>query len=262
LFFHNKGRRGKRAPTPDRYLALAALLASEIGRRGALQRPPSKAEWAAHLYKLESLDGVPAALIEETVRWYAANMGKDYVPTALSGRGFRKKWDQILAAVERSREAPTASDVSPAAKLLAERHAHLVWPAGSGDGVPGYLTHVLSAYAAWRAKVQKVKDDHRTEYRLRSDQSYVMLPPGDDRRLLAAAEQALSGLKDPGGFAADLLREEHRLALHFGRWNPAKRVRKWREELDRLGFNIMARYGDPVLWRVLTKGVDRGTRTG
>jgi hypothetical protein len=100
---------GRSAAAPAEWaLEAAGSLRQSVERRcrGA-PLPESLVSWARELERIRA----PTEAVQEALRWYVAEArdGDRYLPECRSGRAFRAKYDQVLAARRRERlpEGPT-----------------------------------------------------------------------------------------------------------------------------------------------------------
>ena len=57
--------------------------------------------FAPHFTAMRKIDGIHPKDIDAVLKWYCANMKGDHVPDARSGKSFRKKYNNVISALER-----------------------------------------------------------------------------------------------------------------------------------------------------------------
>ena len=76
--------------------------------------------WADDFRKLSETDGVSPERIQDTLDWYADNIGGSYVPVVESGATFRQKYVKLEAAIERSQTSTSKVSAKPVRFKTAE----------------------------------------------------------------------------------------------------------------------------------------------
>jgi hypothetical protein len=121
----------------------AKKLEDGLRSRNKLMRQVSRQAWADEFRKMRELDGIHDSEVETVLNWYAANIGKQYVPQAYSAKAFRERWPAIVEAKGRDKTTIVASDV---ATDIATKLTKTPWPKGTGPQVIAAVQMSLDAF--------------------------------------------------------------------------------------------------------------------
>jgi len=109
-------RRITNSPTEERsddvcWIQLATFLAKVVrSHRKIVTSAPKVKTWAREIRKLFTVEKVPLADIQCAMKWYINNAySNQFVPIIECGMTFRDKYTKILAAMERDKGTPSAT---------------------------------------------------------------------------------------------------------------------------------------------------------
>ena len=78
-------------------------------------------QWVNEIRLLCDKDGVTTNKLTRVLDWYADHIGGEYIPVVESASSLRRKWPNLLAAIERSKNKPNKqSGPKPASHIQAE----------------------------------------------------------------------------------------------------------------------------------------------
>jgi len=164
--------------------------------------------WANHIRLLRTINKVPEVDIWRVAGWYGDNIGKEFVPEAYSGEGFRKKF----ASIERQcgRDINTVV-INVDALSLAKKLVPMGWPKGSGKDLPAAVQTCLTGYRIWLAKRDKFVE------RLRRDD--LSINYGAERsRLLNLGEYLIGAMPPPLHFVQEWMEAVNKRVHNWAKW--------------------------------------------
>lgn len=115
---------GKRELHP-RWLRMAVRLATSIRKTRKLPDNTKEATWARPLEALHRTDGFPIPKIKEVLDWYRSKWEEldlnattgHFIPVAMNGASFRRKFSAIEGAMARSSSTPISQGSAPASSV-------------------------------------------------------------------------------------------------------------------------------------------------
>lgn len=145
---------------------------------GRSSRPFRPSSWAREFRLLREELTNGAERITAALEWYAAHVGKKYVPDARCASSFRAKFGRIEAAMQRGDPVPKRVVLSPTAERIVAAATNQPWPAGAEERLPAVVQESVDALDSFLARVAAMKKELERvprEDRNRFDQSHVRL---------------------------------------------------------------------------------------
>lgn len=178
-FFRDQEDRARRTASGARTLSdfdleIARLLADKVRESRKVMRPIYLKVWGRHVHDMRKVDGYKKSRIRAAMTWYLSHFGDKYVPQAYSADGFRKKFLQIEAAMDRGKEEYTAVEVTADAKRAAGFVDHLGWPKGSKAQLEAACQRVLAAFVKFRSDLRAFCKLHPARTRTGAAVRYVL----------------------------------------------------------------------------------------
>ncbi|MHA1828620.1 MAG: hypothetical protein ACTSX6_08230 [Candidatus Heimdallarchaeaceae archaeon] len=103
------GGRSKKPNLKERnkkYVPLANNLSNIVKTKKNIEHTSRQIDqWAEEFRKLEELNKVERKRMVRALKWYAKNIGGEYVPEIESGKSFREKFSKLESAIERDRSS-------------------------------------------------------------------------------------------------------------------------------------------------------------
>jgi len=113
---------------------LAKQLHAILSKKRMIKKLPVMSQWTMQFEALHIKDNVSLADIHQVLDWYATACGGKYVIKACSAQTFRKRFDELYAALQTTE--PTNVIISPAAKKIADRLKAKGWPTKALEELP------------------------------------------------------------------------------------------------------------------------------
>jgi hypothetical protein len=117
---------------------LAKQLHAILSKKRMIKKLPAMSQWATQFEALHTKDNVSLADVRQVLDWYATTCGGKYVIKACSAQAFRKRFDELYAAMQSAK--PTEIVVSPQAKRITDRLRVKGWPTKALDELPSAIT--------------------------------------------------------------------------------------------------------------------------
>lgn len=111
-------------------------------------------DWADVFRLMRTVD--QAHRVRDVLAWYADNYADPYTPAIQSATAFRRRYPDLLAAMNRQR--PAVADVTDEAQALAYRLGLLGWPPNALADLPGVVAGLLATYRAHLDSLRRYAD--------------------------------------------------------------------------------------------------------
>ncbi len=79
--------------------------------KNKVMKRPDRTQWKRQFILLHTKDGIDKKIIRSMIKWYKKHIGESFVPDIRTAGGFRKKFDQLIAAKERHKKAEEKGEV-------------------------------------------------------------------------------------------------------------------------------------------------------
>lgn len=146
---------GRTSTTSPFFDKCAKKLYHSLPHRTKAARKFKPSTWAIHFQRLHQVDGIPKKLIKKVLLWYCQNRNEKYVPVCTTAETFRKKFDNLVVAMERAnRETPLPDKASAAAKKIANGFQDTPFD----DQMPMLVQQAMDCYDALLEKYPGFQD--------------------------------------------------------------------------------------------------------
>jgi hypothetical protein len=222
----------------DRTCAKALL--DTIVTKSSLVQKVNNAAWAREFMKLRLLDKQDEVRIEQVLEYHNSRFKEDeYLPEIYSASGFRKKFQQIEAAMERN--APALVVLDPKYEPLIADLSGIGWPKDSEKDLREAFTLTVDAF---------------TEFRRKLAQAYVNTPNKDIPHWRLAHWLLTGAMPNSGHVAHDWFIKVFRRVVNWPDWhgNLLKEVPKpgmFDKAFTQWGCELAAEYSDGRMWTKL-----------
>jgi len=136
------------------------------------QKPNIKNNSPNHFSMMRKRDKIPIQEIEKTIDWYSKNFKDQYTPKSYDAKTFRKKYDRILNAIERTKnQLPPIQEIeiSSEAKKIVEQLQTKVWTKNTSEKLAPYVQLSLDNYKKFYTEITKLSVTEPDENLNRSD---------------------------------------------------------------------------------------------
>jgi len=248
-------------PTEDFFLQCAKDLRAVVKQNQAPKSRSSVAEWAAQIQKIHTVNKTPRKIIRRVLDFYLANFGRQYIPVAYSGAGFREKFARIRSAMDRV--PPEKIRVTDTAREIQRACGYLIWP-GKKEAAAElefiqlsydrYEMFISNLQLAWMSAHKKAElEEARQIAETGSFKSTVW----EFARLL---ERIYLTAPDPVEYICDWARHVHLMAYEWDAWHGDLLRAAWRRDsksfVRAMRAAVAAYSGDPADWDRIVAALD------
>ena len=133
----------------------ARLLYNKLRDLSLCPKRPNIQEWANHFRLLREQNEIPKERIKKVLKYYLAHIKDEMMPQGYSGKGFRQRFYQIEAAMQRGTVGQIPPSLDAAARKLSKEMG-LFWPTGTKPEDELYLIATsLMAYEEFRKNLKR-----------------------------------------------------------------------------------------------------------
>lgn len=229
----------KTKPTDKTDLALAEWLKEMVLSKSSRSPRINMTQWAKEFRLLRHHDNIPIEDIEEVLGWLEDHFSDRYTPIVRSAKSFREKWDNLIAAMERSANSKPdkvkkvkPSQLDDTASQIYKSLKSLTWPTNAEEQLPDLLQE---ASATLRRA------------RLIANKRYKEVVPSNRRALLAYTR--LRNQLRPE-LLLDHFQSAHKTITTWKAWSGNMDMFRFNVECDRLAKVILDSFKEYALPQV------------
>lgn len=225
----------------------ADALHGAIVKKGGRKIGWSRHKWADEFRRLResfSNSGEAAKRIDDVLKWYAENIGGEYIPLVACAKSFRTKFEKLEAGLKRHRRDRPDIVPSEVAERIAKTHIKSNgWPKGSREQLPAIVEISLQHCDDFLKRLRRIEDKSKNE------------------RVRSFAKKIRSNFS--GGKEAFVTRWLDKIYTRLSGWSEwSGDLKPWVFTPRHKLFDSMARgwsqdySGTPKLWNLLTEELD------
>lgn len=222
--------------------ALHGAIAARAGRKTGWNRR----KWADEFRRLrESFTDTAEGgkRIKNTLAWYVANIGKEYVPVVACAKTFRTKFENLEAGLKRHQRDRPEIAVGERAENIAKRQCRKNgWPKGSRDKVPAVAQISLDNLDKFLKRIGKIAKGDKPRTAVFAKKIMSNFAGGREGFVDRWLDKVHSQIANWSDWSGDLLpwafRPQHKLFASMGRG--------WSQDYS----------GGTKLWSILMEEVD------